>query len=326
GGDGVFQVYRVGGVSAKAKQTRVPPTTALAAYSWGVELRKGGMREKFIATVDEADMVKAWSNGDVVINSGGKGITPATKVILNLVLGVFKVEIAEGEDEAGGSGDGGDQPKKWHIEHKSGYKQAYSEDMNMSLFPNRDWPYMKTRLNRLPTKIFLPKEHHRVLAATAEEHTHEEAEERAWGQREEPSQWRGPPPARRTSSGNSNNQNNNEYFDRDRVDSRAWETAPPTRGRQHAHRDEQRLLLSAAPPVAPPASPRTGGGGGNGNGREGFDPSSAFVAAALKEGVPPHLIQRLVKAVGLGVTAGPAGPAAGNGGGTAAPGATAAAA
>lgn len=28
----------------------------------------------------------------------------------------------------------------------------------MSLFANRDWPYVKTKLKRLPTKIFLPKE------------------------------------------------------------------------------------------------------------------------------------------------------------------------
>lgn len=30
-----------------------------------------------------------------MINTAGKGITPATKVILNLVLGVFKVEVRE---------------------------------------------------------------------------------------------------------------------------------------------------------------------------------------------------------------------------------------
>ena len=36
---------------------------------------------------------QVWSNGDVVINSGGKGMSPSTLVILNLVLGVFKVEV-----------------------------------------------------------------------------------------------------------------------------------------------------------------------------------------------------------------------------------------
>lgn len=45
-------------IRAKAKRTRAPPKTALATYSWGMETRKGGVREKFIATVDEADMVK----------------------------------------------------------------------------------------------------------------------------------------------------------------------------------------------------------------------------------------------------------------------------
>lgn len=36
---------------------------------------------------------QVWSNGDVVVNSGGKGMSPSTLVILNLVLGVFKVEV-----------------------------------------------------------------------------------------------------------------------------------------------------------------------------------------------------------------------------------------
>lgn len=43
---------------------------------------------------ETAAFPQVWSNGDVVINSGGKAVTPATKVILNLVLGAFKVEVS----------------------------------------------------------------------------------------------------------------------------------------------------------------------------------------------------------------------------------------
>ncbi|CAM9579390.1 unnamed protein product, partial [Laminaria digitata] len=109
--------------------------------------------------MDDADMAKVWSNGDVTINSGGAGETAATKIILNIVLRVFKLEITESEKGPSGTGTGKGKSKSgWHIEHKSGYQQTYAENMNMSLFPNRDWPYTKTRLKRLPTKIFLPRE------------------------------------------------------------------------------------------------------------------------------------------------------------------------
>ncbi|CAN0509910.1 unnamed protein product, partial [Ectocarpus sp. 12 AP-2014] len=186
-------VYRVGGASrcgsgtgggggvegsrrgvVPAPKRRRPPSTATATYTWGVEPRKGGVREKLTATIDAADMAEVWSNGDVVINTAGKGITPATKVILNLLLGVFKVEIAESERKSGGDER---EPKAWHIEHKSGYKQAFSENMNMSLFPNRDWSYMKTRLKRLPTKIFLPKEQHFLAPPADGDNVDEEQEE-----------------------------------------------------------------------------------------------------------------------------------------------------
>ena len=36
-----------------------------------------------------------WSNGDVTINSGGLGETAATKIILNIVLRVFKLEVKD---------------------------------------------------------------------------------------------------------------------------------------------------------------------------------------------------------------------------------------
>lgn len=38
-------------------------------------------------------MFQVWSNGDVTINSGGAGETAATKIILNIVLRVFKLEV-----------------------------------------------------------------------------------------------------------------------------------------------------------------------------------------------------------------------------------------
>lgn len=34
------------------------PSTTVATYTWGMEARKGGVREKFTATIEEADMVK----------------------------------------------------------------------------------------------------------------------------------------------------------------------------------------------------------------------------------------------------------------------------
>jgi len=72
GGSGV-DIYRVGGVAGAAAagmgsrdeearrpavRRRPPTATAAATYSWGTEARKGGVREKFVATVDAADMVK----------------------------------------------------------------------------------------------------------------------------------------------------------------------------------------------------------------------------------------------------------------------------
>lgn len=37
---------------------RKPSPTALAVYSWGVESRKGGVREVFTATIEQAEMAK----------------------------------------------------------------------------------------------------------------------------------------------------------------------------------------------------------------------------------------------------------------------------
>ena len=39
--------------------------------------------------------MQVWSNGDVTINSGGAGETLATKIILNIVLRVFKLEVKD---------------------------------------------------------------------------------------------------------------------------------------------------------------------------------------------------------------------------------------
>ena len=39
--------------------------------------------------------MQVWSNGDVTINSGGTGETAATKIILNLLLRVFKLEVKD---------------------------------------------------------------------------------------------------------------------------------------------------------------------------------------------------------------------------------------
>lgn len=217
GGSGGVDIYRVGGATGAAgvggggrdgDNTRRPParkkksyaTTALATYSWGKETRKGGVREKFVAAIDTADMVKVsertvlfspraslvgaihlcscswawggggttridlvqmrsgatkvpavgdersldldrpnlvvgkyvyvncafetprhlacpgapfgsltglpqvWSNGDVMVNSGLRGMSPATLVILNLVLGVFKVEVCQQQNELAARG------------------------------------------------------------------------------------------------------------------------------------------------------------------------------------------------------------------------------
>lgn len=41
--------------------------------------------------------MKVWSNGDVVISSGGKGTTPAVRVILDIFLRVFKAEVGKRE-------------------------------------------------------------------------------------------------------------------------------------------------------------------------------------------------------------------------------------
>lgn len=71
-------IYRVGGASRRGNGTegggggvdgsrrgvlpapnrRRPPPTATATYTWGVEPRKGGVREKLTATIDAADMAK----------------------------------------------------------------------------------------------------------------------------------------------------------------------------------------------------------------------------------------------------------------------------
>ncbi|CAM9515305.1 unnamed protein product [Ectocarpus sp. 8 AP-2014] len=312
---GSGNVYRVGGASrggsgtggggggvegsrrglVPAPKRRRPPSTATATYTWGVEPRKGGVREKLTATIDAADMAEVWSNGDVVINTAGKGMTPATKVILNLVLGVFKVEIAESERKSGGGDER--KPKTWHIEHKSGYKQAFSENMNMSLFPNRDWSYMKTRLKRLPTKIFLPKEQHFLAPPADGDYVDEEQEEAEPQQRRRqpnllpaaarPSQRQRcePPPA---SNGYFHHDENvggaaSRVNDNDRPSWPGDEPSRPALG----HGSEQD---GAGEPLPPPPV----GVGGNGD----AVPSAAFAAAALKEGVPPHLIQRLMRAVG----------------------------
>lgn len=38
--------------------------------------------------------VKVWSNGDVMISTGGKGNTTPVKVILGIFLRVFKAEVS----------------------------------------------------------------------------------------------------------------------------------------------------------------------------------------------------------------------------------------
>lgn len=75
GGGGGVNIYRAGGSTGAAvggggregeNTLRVPAkriklsysNTAPAAYAWGTQARKGGVREKFVATFDAADMVK----------------------------------------------------------------------------------------------------------------------------------------------------------------------------------------------------------------------------------------------------------------------------
>lgn len=41
-----------------AARQRKPSPTALAVYSWGMESRKGGVREVFTATIEQAEMAK----------------------------------------------------------------------------------------------------------------------------------------------------------------------------------------------------------------------------------------------------------------------------
>ena len=92
GGAGV-NIYRVGGAAGATggggragghTTRRVPPakrkksysTSALATYSWGMESRKGGVREKFIATIDAADMVKVRRAGPFMIMAGTRRWQP----------------------------------------------------------------------------------------------------------------------------------------------------------------------------------------------------------------------------------------------------------
>lgn len=56
GGGGGVEGSRRGVVPAPKR--RRPPSTATATYTWSVEPRKGGVREKLTATIDAADMAK----------------------------------------------------------------------------------------------------------------------------------------------------------------------------------------------------------------------------------------------------------------------------
>ena len=152
----------------------------------------------------------------------------------------------------------------------------------MSLFPNRDWAYIKTKLNRLPTKIFLPgppdEPEYRVEALI----------EDGGGRRRH---WPKPrkhgllPTARNTTTSMGDFYMGDFYEtsihddDDDLIDIAA--SIPPTGGRRldgaHHHYHHQH-------------------GGGSG----GSASASVFAAAALKEGVPPHVISRLMRAVGVG--------------------------
>lgn len=117
----------------------------------------------------------------------------------------------------------------------------------MSLFANRDWPYIKTKLKRLPTKIFLPKESTTVRPLA-------------------------PLPAEQRKKG-------------------SYSTAQSGAARRIAHKERARGKRGHKGPQS--HLRQSGQGSINGN-----PSATAFADAAVKEGVPPEIVQQLLKAAG----------------------------
>lgn len=143
----------------------------------------------------------------------------------------------------------------------------------MSLFPNRDWSYIKTKLSRLPTIIFLPDEHDGSGESPRDED--EDAEHQPVPPA--PPHQQRPKPRRHGTLPNSR-------YTRTRTTSDFFE----------ANRDDASAIAADADADAMPPTGRPGPQ------RGGSPSASAFATAALKEGVPPHVIDRLMRAVGVG--------------------------
>lgn len=67
-----------------------PPTRPLASLPSHTACF---MSKNLFVDLYEKMRAQVWANGDVKISTGEQGKTPAGKVILNLMLAIFKVEV-----------------------------------------------------------------------------------------------------------------------------------------------------------------------------------------------------------------------------------------
>lgn len=164
----------------------------------------------------------------------------------------------------------------------------------MSLFPNRDWPYTKTKLKRLPTKIFLPKPQrppNQTRGMTRPTHGDTGCGEAGIGTNRGGADKDGDQEERQHDVLSERGFDGNVFRGRNPHSNSIYKSSN-TDGDYHQLAATAALVAGAAsfgPPQVPVVSP-----GGNPLCKS----AAAFAAAATKEGVPAHVIHHLMMSGG----------------------------